>query len=141
MSEMTQRRGSSAREELQQLGLSTKKDAPPFDALWNEARRRVAVRPKPVVLFARRAAWAGLAAVVAVLVLVTMRREPQLSDQEALQIARNISSWNAPSDSWSSASYSATSKGVPDLAIESITLPDSNGQSPSNGGQAEEVVQ
>jgi len=88
-----------------------------------------------------RLAWAGGAAAVAALALILALRPVgtvrDVSTVEALAMARELSSWTAPSDGIYDVSGLTVLSGVPSLELTSLALPElatpaSTGDSPSN---------
>lgn len=97
------------------------KSAPAFGPLFEDARRRQAPRPRAVRAFA----WAaGVAGVALAAVLVFRPVSHELSDEDALAMARALSSWSASTDTLASLSGVQIPGTVPGLELTSIALPE-----------------
>jgi len=96
--------------------------APEFGRLVDEARGRPA-RPSTT---GRRLAWAATTATVALAAILVLRpsrgpEEPSLND--AIAMARAISSWIPPTDVFVEISGVKAPEGVPGLEFTSLALP------------------
>ena len=100
----------------------SRRGAPSFATLWSGAQLR-ARRPARVTFARGLAAAAAAIIVLGATVVVLSKRDHLPSDQEAILMAKNISSWSAPTDRWLEGKVAAIPTHVPTLSIDSIQLP------------------
>ena len=104
---------------------SDRQGTPDFGALWQEARRRSEIRTDR--RRATRLTWATVAlAVISVFALALWRasvgRTRPLLDE--LTMARDLSSWRAPTDVFTELSGVRIQDSVPSLELTSVLLPE-----------------
>ena len=119
MSEPDDRR---LREGFSGLAEEDRRGAPSFASVWSAAQIR-AHRPARVTFARGLAAAAAAIIVLCATAVVLSKRDGLPSDPEAIVMARNISSWNAPTDEWLRSDISSIPNRVPSLSIDSIKLP------------------
>jgi len=102
--------------------------APEFAGMWMEARRRRRLERRASVV--RRSAWGGLAAAAtisaaAILIHSGGGRPGGLTDDQALAVARAMSSWEAPSDTLPEVAATTRILSIEgNLTLDSVTLPE-----------------
>jgi hypothetical protein len=102
--------------------------APGFSDLL---RRRTASAPRGRMRFAPIAVG-GLAAIVTAIALVHWVRGDRSIDT-AIEQAKSLSSWTAPTDSWLTLSGLEIPNSVPTLSLSSVTLPQASAPAATQG--------
>jgi hypothetical protein len=75
----------------------------------------------------------GAAAIVAAVVLVALPRGADRSIDAAIEQAKALSSWTAPTDSWLTLSGLEIPNSVPSLSLSSVTLPEISAPAATQG--------
>ncbi|MFN7967034.1 MAG: hypothetical protein U0V87_15235 [Acidobacteriota bacterium] len=103
--------------------------SPQFDSLWRSAQQRAQQTGQSLGWMRPAVSLATVSVVIAGLAVCLMR-SPLPSDDEALAMARTLSTWQAPTDTLLQSTATAFPNAVPTLTIESIRLTSTTASSP-----------